>query len=30
MIYKDAKDYIAELNNKHFAGYNDWRLPTVD
>jgi len=30
MPYKDAKAYIEELNSKKFAGYSDWRLPTVD
>jgi len=28
--YEEAKDYIRELNRKGFAGYSDWRLPTVD
>jgi|GEM_PF-5431017 len=28
--YEAAKDYIRELNRKGFAGYSDWRLPTVD
>lgn len=26
----DAKNYIHELNKKGFAGYNDWRLPTLE
>ncbi|HAO22333.1 MAG TPA: hypothetical protein DCQ37_18840 [Desulfobacteraceae bacterium] len=30
MPYKDAKAYIDGLNSKNFAGYSDWRLPTVD
>ncbi len=30
MNYWDAKAYIDELNHKKFAGYSDWRLPTVD
>jgi len=25
-----AKAYIDELNQKLFAGYNDWRLPTLE
>jgi hypothetical protein len=28
--YEKAKKYIEELNRKQFAGYSDWRLPTVD
>jgi len=27
--YEKAKDYVRGLNHKEFAGYNDWRLPTV-
>jgi hypothetical protein len=30
MNYDNAKAYIEELNSKKFAGYSDWRLPTVD
>ncbi len=30
LTYEDAKVYIEELNRTKFAGYNDWRLPTVD
>ena len=29
MIYKDAQAYIRELNTQQFAGYSDWRLPTI-
>lgn len=29
MTYPQAKDYIKALNRKKFAGYTDWRLPTV-
>lgn len=25
-----AQDYIHELNNKRYAGYSDWRLPTIE
>ena len=27
---KGAKKYIQELNKQGFAGYSDWRLPTVE
>ena len=27
--YPEAHDYIDRLNRMRFAGYNDWRLPTV-
>ncbi len=30
MPYKDAPAYIEKLKNEKFAGYSDWRLPTVD
>jgi len=30
MDYEDAKKWIAELNKKDFAGYYDWRLPTLE
>lgn len=29
ITYKDAQKYIKELNRQKFAGYNDWRLPTI-
>ena len=25
-----SRDYAKELNQSHFAGYNDWRLPTLN
>ena len=25
-----AEDYVRELNNKRFAGYNDWRMPNLE
>ena len=28
--YQHAREYIIELNRERFAGYRDWRLPTVD
>ncbi len=30
MTYADAKKYIAQLNQDRFAGYSDWRLPTLE
>ena len=27
---KEALEWIAELNNKNYAGYSDWRLPTLE
>jgi hypothetical protein len=30
MDFEQAKDWILELNKKGFAGYYDWRLPTVE
>ncbi len=30
MPYKEAPGYIEKLNKEKFAGYSDWRLPTVD
>ena len=30
MIINHAKQYIAELNRINFAGYSDWRLPTLE
>ncbi len=30
MIYEDAKTYISRLNQEKFAGYADWRLPTLE
>lgn len=30
MKYEKATRYIEELNGKNFAGYNDWRLPTLE
>jgi len=30
MKYQKAEAYIEELNSKKFAGFEDWRLPTID
>ena len=30
MEFKHANKYINELNEKDFAGFNDWRLPTLE
>lgn len=30
MTLKEAKDYVVQLNHDRFAGYNDWRLPTLE
>ena len=28
--WDDAKEWVEDLNSEGYAGYNDWRLPTVD
>ncbi|MEK9628898.1 MAG: DUF1566 domain-containing protein [Nitrospinota bacterium] len=28
--YQESVDYVRELNEKKFAGYDDWRLPKRD
>lgn len=30
VTYADAEKYIRDLNNKKFAGYNDWRMPKLE
>lgn len=30
MTYEGAKKYIEQLNREQFAGYSDWRLPTLE
>ncbi|MDY7039103.1 MAG: DUF1566 domain-containing protein, partial [Thermodesulfobacteriota bacterium] len=28
--WEGARRYVNELNHQHFAGYSDWRLPTLE
>jgi hypothetical protein len=30
MNYGNAKEYINQLDDNHFAGHDDWRLPTLE
>jgi len=30
MTFYGAKEWIKKINSKNFAGYNDWRLPTLE
>jgi hypothetical protein len=30
MVWNEAKQWVKDLNNRGFAGYSDWRLPTVE
>ena len=30
MGYENAKKYVGQLNHGKFAGYSDWRLPTLE
>ncbi len=30
MPYVEAENFVRDLNNKRFAGFNDWRLPTLE
>ncbi|NUO80097.1 DUF1566 domain-containing protein [candidate division KSB1 bacterium] len=30
MTFEKARAYVAEMNAKGFAGYRDWRLPTLE
>jgi hypothetical protein len=28
--WRETKAYVVKINEKNFAGYNDWRLPTAE
>ncbi len=30
LAFADAQEYVKEMNRKSFAGYEDWRLPTLE
>jgi len=30
ITYQKAKKYVRKLNREKFAGFNDWRLPTIE
>ncbi len=30
MTWRKAKGYMTQLNKRHYAGFSDWRLPTVE
>ncbi|MFQ5965921.1 MAG: DUF1566 domain-containing protein [Candidatus Scalinduaceae bacterium] len=30
MVWNEAKQWVRDLNNRGYAGYYDWRLPTVE
>jgi len=30
MKFEEVQNWIADLNRKRYAGYNDWRLPTLE
>jgi len=30
MLFEEAQKYVDELNRREFAGFSDWRLPTLE
>jgi len=30
MVWKEVKQWVSALNGREYAGYRDWRLPTVE
>ncbi|MBN2123545.1 MAG: DUF1566 domain-containing protein, partial [Deltaproteobacteria bacterium] len=30
LYYSQAEDFVSDLNNSKFAGYSDWRIPTLE
>jgi hypothetical protein len=30
MPFDEARQYVKQLNEQNFAGYNDWRIPTLE
>lgn len=30
LMYADAEKYVSDLNDQKFAGFSDWRLPTLE
>lgn len=30
MTIEEAKDYVRQLNRKGYAGFSDWRIPTIE
>jgi cell division septum initiation protein DivIVA len=30
LLWVEAANYVQKMNNQRFAGYSDWRLPTVE
>ncbi|MFQ5787846.1 MAG: DUF1566 domain-containing protein [Thermodesulfobacteriota bacterium] len=30
MVWNEAKQWVRDLNSRGYAGYSDWRLPTVE
>jgi hypothetical protein len=30
MVWREARQWVRDLNSRGYAGYSDWRLPTVE